>query len=284
MVYGIEKYLINEDKKRLYDLFIKRTNIPENKSLCWEWNNVLDKNGYGRIKINRRIYRAHRISYFLFKENPQELLVCHKCDNPKCVNPDHLFLGTPKDNLEDASKKGRLINSDERKKARSILYTGEGNPFYGGKHTEKTKAILSVKCKRIISEEERKIMSERMKGKRVGINHPLFGKSVSAETRFKLSIAGRGRKHSQETRNKISLSNKGKKLSEEAKLKISQSNKGKQSGENNVKAKLKNNDVIKIRELIEQGEKIKNIALCFNVSESTIKGIKNYKIWNKIND
>ena len=78
---------------------------------CWEWLAAKDSRSYGQIKINRKHTRAHRYAYEHYKNNghpvPSNLYVCHHCDNPGCVNPNHLFLGTAKDNTQDMLRKGR---------------------------------------------------------------------------------------------------------------------------------------------------------------------------------
>ena len=81
---------------------------------CWEWTaKVIANTGYGRIKINRKMVLSHRYSYIIHHPltidlwEHREICVCHKCDNRKCVNPAHLFLGSYGDNLRDCIAKGR---------------------------------------------------------------------------------------------------------------------------------------------------------------------------------
>lgn len=76
---------------------------------CWEWTGYLDADGYGQFSIGHTVvYRAHRYSYILFKGVIKgKLLVLHGCDNRKCVNPEHLELGTQKKNIQDAVKRKR---------------------------------------------------------------------------------------------------------------------------------------------------------------------------------
>jgi len=75
---------------------------------CWDWSGCCPKNpGYGQFGYNMKRERAHRASWIIhFGEIPLGMFVCHKCDNKRCSNPEHLFLGTCKDNNLDAIEKG----------------------------------------------------------------------------------------------------------------------------------------------------------------------------------
>lgn len=74
---------------------------------CWEWSGSKDPCGYGRIKSLGKNFSVHRIAYELWIGSVEDNSVLHKCDNPSCFNPDHLFLGTQADNMKDMVVKGR---------------------------------------------------------------------------------------------------------------------------------------------------------------------------------
>jgi hypothetical protein len=100
---------VNTNKKQLlpetrfWDK-VKKGGLDE----CWEWQGFTSKSGYGRFRYQSKREYAHRVAYILeYSPIRNGLHVCHKCDNPKCVNPNHLFLGTNNDNMRDKVKKGR---------------------------------------------------------------------------------------------------------------------------------------------------------------------------------
>jgi len=78
---------------------------------CWLWISHTNKKGYGQIRVNGKIVKAHRFSYQQFiGPIPEGLHVLHKCDIPNCVNPKHLWIGTNFDNQQDSARKGRSSN------------------------------------------------------------------------------------------------------------------------------------------------------------------------------
>lgn len=89
---------------------------------CWERTSRLSPLGYGRIKHNGEEIMAHRCSWMMMNGPiPKGMCVCHRCDNPKCVRPDHLFLGTQIDNIRDMHSKNRQRGPRGEKAALAVL-------------------------------------------------------------------------------------------------------------------------------------------------------------------
>lgn len=113
-------YLEQSDCERFWSHVDKKSTDE-----CWNWKNGLTSDGYGKFKAKYKTLIASRVAYYLtYGEYDKSLLVCHKCDNPKCCNPKHLFLGTNKDNLQDCAKKGHLRGMPNGRKLLNV-HTGE---------------------------------------------------------------------------------------------------------------------------------------------------------------
>lgn len=115
--------------KPIYERFLEKiVFIPFHE--CWEWDGYIEHTGYGTFRWKEKKVKAHRAAYLLLKgEIPEDVLVLHKCDNPSCVNPDHLFLGTFLDNNLDCNRKGRRnqwckLNEDKKEKVKVLRSKG----------------------------------------------------------------------------------------------------------------------------------------------------------------
>lgn len=90
------------------DRFYSKVSLP-NENGCMLWRGAKDSWGYGHLTVNKTTVKAHRLSYILQNGDiPKKMYICHTCDIPACVNPSHLFLGTPKDNMQDCITKKRF--------------------------------------------------------------------------------------------------------------------------------------------------------------------------------
>jgi hypothetical protein len=126
---------------------------------CWEWIGYISPNGYGNFYVEGSVY-SHRFSYEFFKGPiPKGKMVCHTCDNRRCVNPDHLWLGTHTDNMRDAIAKGRLnprkLNQPRGDEHGMRKHPERANPKFGSEHSHAklTEEIVSEVRKRYIKGE-----------------------------------------------------------------------------------------------------------------------------------
>lgn len=95
--------------------------IEKQKNGCWIWKSSKTNSGYGKFNIRGKHMVAHRYSYELYKGSiPKGMCICHSCDNKLCVNPEHLWIGTQKDNIQDCKNKGRLPNLKGIKKRKRL--------------------------------------------------------------------------------------------------------------------------------------------------------------------
>ena len=101
--------VVDTGGRTIQERFWKYTEVPIETDACWLWTGTRDRYGYGRIHIaGGRNFGAHRVAYgLLVGPIPAGMCVCHRCDNPGCVNPRHLFVASQEDNMRDMIRKGR---------------------------------------------------------------------------------------------------------------------------------------------------------------------------------
>lgn len=122
------KYIQNR-----YTLFLSKVDTQSYEhDKCWVWQGASKGNGYGNVRLGTKNITAHRYAYAIFVGDvPDDMDVCHTCDNRFCVNPDHLFLGSRKDNMMDCKEKGRAkghykipFNEKLKQEAMRLLVNG----------------------------------------------------------------------------------------------------------------------------------------------------------------
>lgn len=128
------------------DLFWTRVSVADNDSDCWPWLGTLrsKENPYGVFRSGGRRHPSHRLAWeFTFGPIPEGMSVCHRCDNPPCCNPAHLFLGTNLDNIADRHNKGRDASG-----LRNGKYTRPAATPRGTRHGRHTKPQSTARGER----------------------------------------------------------------------------------------------------------------------------------------
>ena len=118
----MSKFMVRQDDlNKTISRFWLKVDIGSDDD-CWEWLACKNPKGYGQFQYEKSIQQAHRVSYMInIGKIPDGLFVLHNCDNPSCVNPNHLFLGTNQDNVQDKVNKNRVHHPKGELNGRSKL-------------------------------------------------------------------------------------------------------------------------------------------------------------------
>lgn len=99
---------------KIMNRFFDKVVMPKDATRCWGWKAYKDNDGYGRLNVRGIPVRVSRLSWEISRgEIPHGKVVCHRCDNPECTNPLHLYLGSHKDNMRDRNRRGRTRSGEE---------------------------------------------------------------------------------------------------------------------------------------------------------------------------
>lgn len=188
--------------------FLSKVPAGLGESECWEWSAARLQSGYGVIMVaGDGLKSAHRVSYELFVSKiPEGMFVCHHCDNPCCVNPSHLFIGTNADNAADMAKKGRAAWKNKSQPPEIREKISATRRMSGWKPSQaQIQASIVARAEKMKDPDYRESVASKMRGEK----NPNYGKTMSQETRDKLASHWEkggpmlGKKHSEATKQKM---------------------------------------------------------------------------------
>lgn len=137
--------LLGGERRSALDRFWERVE-KRGRDECWGWKGTATPDGYGWLSVRGHLTYAHRFSYELnIGVIPNKMFVCHACDNARCVNPAHLFVGLPSDNARDMARKGRQSSKISIVQARQIRASGEGYAALAARFGITKSAVKAIK-------------------------------------------------------------------------------------------------------------------------------------------
>lgn len=146
---------------------------------CWEWQAHRTPKGYGTFRLDGRSIGAHRASWHLANGAiPDGLHVLHRCDNPACVRPGHLFLGTNQDNVDDRDSKGRLARGASH---RAVMMAVKADPAARARGERHGVAVLNEAKVRDIRESAARGATQREIARRLDVSRRTVGRVISRE-------------------------------------------------------------------------------------------------------
>ncbi len=109
-----QRFFTVEKMERIKNVILSKRFITETG--CWTWTGIIRRDGYAIFRDGHDVWYAHRLAAMIWlNHNPDSIkFICHKCDNKKCINPDHFFIGSPKENSEDMVNKGRQAKGERQ--------------------------------------------------------------------------------------------------------------------------------------------------------------------------
>lgn len=134
-------YMDNDELKVFILSHCKERLVRDDLGPCMEWQRMGSRLGYGRIKVAGKTMRVHRVLFECLGYSVDGLMVCHKCDNKLCCRPDHLFLGTAFDNMQDMSRKGRSKQQSGELHHNAVLTNGD---VLAIRASNKSRALLAA--------------------------------------------------------------------------------------------------------------------------------------------